>query len=152
AVVPREEERPRVVVWEVATGKETHRFEAPPRTCAADFTADGKLLLTGTANGLHEKEPDNTVRFWSLAAGKEVRRLRIGADLPDQRGSSGTTVRAMVQSPDRKLLAVLADRVYINYGPPGRPGPEPQPYLHGVVRLFELATGKELLRAETDRG
>jgi WD40 repeat protein len=152
AVLPGDEMKAPVVVWDTVTGKEKHRNPAPPRTCAVDFSADGKVLLTGARNGLFDERPDNAVRFWGLALGKEVRQLDIGADLRTQRWRSGTTVRALIQSPDRKLLVVLADVIEIDYGPPGAPGGPRQPYSHEQIRVFELVSGKELLRAEVDHG
>jgi WD40 repeat protein len=147
-----------VVVWDAATGKQTHRLEAPPRTCAVGFTADGTLLLTGAKNELYDRvppnavrRPDTAVRFWDLAAGKEVRQLETGAEVRTQFRWTGTAVRGLVQSPDRKLLAVLCDVTEIHYRPAGAPGPKPQPYTHGQVRVFELATGTELLRAAVER-
>jgi WD40 repeat protein len=152
AVTQRGEKEAQVAVWDVATGRQVQAFRAPPRTCALGFTADGKMLLMGSANALYQDRPDNKVHFWDPSAGKEVRQLDLGADVRGEREVRGTTVRALVHSPDRKLLAVLTEVTVVYFRPPGAPGPEPRPYTFGELRLFELVTEKELLRAEVELG
>ncbi len=56
----------RTKVWEVATGKNvltTQGHEAD--IGAVDFTPDGRLLVSGSVDGM--------IRFWDLATGREVR-------------------------------------------------------------------------------
>jgi WD40 repeat protein len=149
AVLPGDALKSSVVVWDAASGKETHRLQAPPRTCAVSFTDDGNSLLTGARNGLFEELPDNTVRIWDLATGKQIRRLDTGADVRTEHRFTGTTVQALVQSPDRKLLAVLVEVTTIPRRSRGAP---PQERSFVEVWVFELATGTKRFRGEAERG
>jgi WD40 repeat protein len=79
------------------------------------FTPDRKALISSSA--------DQTVRFWDLATGKELRRLEL-RDL----------VLCLALSPDGRLLATGEARPLVSWGRRPR------------LRLWDMATGKELPR------
>jgi WD40 repeat protein len=79
------------------------------------FTPDRKALVSASA--------DQTVRFWDLTTGKELRRLVLR-----------NPVRRLALSPDGRLLATGEERPLISWGRPPR------------LRLWDVATGKELPR------
>jgi WD40 repeat protein len=140
-------------LWEVATGEEVRKFEDNTNPHIGLFTRDGKQLISCGSNyrlrlwdarsgkGLYVFEghrgyiygafvlpdgkrllsysADRTVRIWDLATGKEVSQLGLGPNLSD--------IRGLALSPDGKRVVVGSDHP-------------------GVVRLLELATGKEIHR------
>jgi WD40 repeat protein len=78
-------------LWEVATGKEVLKIEGVPHVATAlAFSPDGKTLVSAHGNernhasypasdpfgGLAAPSDEPTIRFWDVATGKEVGRLR----------------------------------------------------------------------------
>ncbi len=78
-------------LWEVATGQEVLKIEGVPHVATAlAFSPDGKLLVSGHGNernhasypasdafgGAAAPKDEPTLRFWDVATGKEVGRLR----------------------------------------------------------------------------
>jgi WD40 repeat protein len=152
----KKEDHP-VRLWDVATGRELRTLgKHQNRIWQILFSPDGKRLATGS--------DDNTVAVWDVATGKELYRLdghRQGiqalAFAPDGNtlasASGDSTVRvwdlttgkeryqrqslpgdgAFVFSPDGKLLALSTG------------------YQHTPVRVWEAATGKDLLSLGADR-
>jgi WD40 repeat protein len=140
-------------LWDVATAKELRKFEGHKEACTGLFSPDGKQVLSAgfdrtmrlwdvaTGKELRKFEGhtallfgafflpggkqalsysgDATARVWDLATGKEVRKLHLGPRLSDIRG-----------------LALSPDGKHILTGTDGIP----------MVRLLELATGKEVHR------
>jgi RNA polymerase sigma factor (sigma-70 family) len=113
-----------VVVWDAVTGQELCRFEGHRGTVrAVAFAPDGKSIASG-AEG-------NLIRLWDAATGKELRRfeghggtaVNLGREVITQNGVYG-----LVFTPDGKTLVSRgADQ---------------------TVRVWEVATGKELRRIE----
>jgi WD40 repeat protein len=81
-----------VRLWDTATGERRYRVEAG-KNAVALFSPDGRLLLTGGADGI--------VRVWESASGKRLRQWRVSAPL-DEGGP-------LALSPDGKLLAASDD-------------------------------------------
>jgi WD40 repeat protein/tetratricopeptide (TPR) repeat protein len=109
-----------VRVWDLATGKEERRFTGHERWVnSVAVTPDGKYVVSGSH--------DNTVRLWELATGKEVRRF--------------TGHEAAVIS-----VAVAPDGRYIVSGSGGVWANKDWVKIDNTVRLWELATGKEVRR------
>jgi WD40 repeat protein len=142
-------------LWEVATAKEVRKFEGHTDGCGGLFTPDGKQLLSysndktmrlwDVESGKHLRtfeghtahlfgafvlpggkqalsySADKTARIWDLATAKEQSKLDLGDSLSD--------IRGLALSPDGKSIIVGRD---------GTP----------VVRLIEVATGKEVHRFE----
>jgi WD40 repeat protein len=146
----------KVFVWEWQEGKEPREIKVPPRGAyKVAFSPDGKMLATGD-------DVENGIRLWDVASGQLLRRLgdRTDSDRsqvcfsPDGRYLAGTSsrqkalilwdpktgkeVRRMaglrvgasspVFSADSKRLAAIGD---------------------GVVRVWDVATGKDLVPDET---
>jgi WD40 repeat protein len=117
-----------VVVWDLRTGKELRRFEHEPKLklspITAAFTPDGKGVVISRLCG--------NVGLWDVATGKELRRFepKHAADYPQEVGR-------IAFSPDGKLLAAP---FFYRSSQNGR--------AHLGVRLWDVATGKEVRRVE----
>jgi RNA polymerase sigma factor (sigma-70 family) len=115
-----------VRVWDVATGKEVRRFAVEDRNplIALALTPDGEGLLISAGQG--------RVVLWDVATGKQRRRFEIKGKKGD---GPSPGVGGLVFSADGKSLAA--------------------PFFEGLavgdthrfgVRLWDVATGKEVLR------
>lgn len=112
-----------IVFWDVATGKEGLRidgFEVGDSIC---FSPDGKLL--SAARNWQQGKEAGVVQLWDVATGKLHGRLEGDENL----------IRCAAFSPDGKRLAGHSQW-----------GEERM----GAVRVWELATGKELLHIPTN--
>ena len=109
-----------LLVWDVASGKELHRFARPAATpggfgwntsaAGMEFSPDGKLLALGGEN--------QSVRLVDLATGKEI---AFG-------GGHRSAIAKVTYSADGKTLTTRGD--------------------DGTIRIWETATGKELRRVK----
>jgi WD40 repeat protein len=141
-----------VCVWD-ADGKEVERFRGKAHGDIVAFTSDGKVLLAAATNG--------TVEHWDVASGTLLFRMpsvQLGAAYhwggfsPDRRllvltdfsnqavllsVNSGNIVRRFIQEHGLYVLAVSHDGKQAAGG-----GSD------GVVRVWEVATGKEVRRFE----
>jgi RNA polymerase sigma factor (sigma-70 family) len=162
--------QPGVYLWDVATGEEVSPF--PRHHCAVmsvAFSPDGKLLATGSQ--------DHTVGLWEPATGRILGRFRghtgpvrgvafspdgqlaasaaDGEKLvrlwhPGKRIETGTLAggqwdfACLAFSPDGKTLAAGEADASIPPGGARRPD--------GAVRLWRLATGKEVRRFQAGAG
>ena len=105
-----------VVLYDAKTRKPLRKLEGHRGdVTGAVFTPDGRTLITSS--------DDETVRFWNIADGKQIRSLD-GIDYP---------VQAVAISADGKLLAAAS-------------GDENRVTKPGVVQVWETASGKQLLR------
>jgi RNA polymerase sigma factor (sigma-70 family) len=100
---------------DVATGEVVGTFDTGGAGRACAFSADGKLMATG---GYGEENGTYYARLWDLGTGKELRKCAIGLE-------RNRPIAALAFSPDGKTLAGGC-------------------WGDGRVRLFEVATGKEL--------
>jgi len=107
------DENGRVKLWDVATGRELHSFQAgndKGRVSSLAFSPDEKRLLGSAEFG--------AIRVWNTFTGEELLTLRNRSDLtwkPDQPGVLDFTtaddfISGVTFSPDGKRLAVAADR------------------------------------------
>jgi WD40 repeat protein len=113
---------PRVVLYNVATGKELATFRKPAdQSMHLSFDRKSRLL------GLQVPQDEEAVYLWDLAAGKKSCLLR----LPDKEKSH--THSSPILLPDGKTLAVLRFPRPKSEGPP-------------EVVLWDLAGGKPLRR------
>jgi WD40 repeat protein len=152
--------RGEVHLWDVATGRELHRW-SHPGALSASFSPDGKVLATG--GGSH-------LRLWDLATGREL--AGSGTDgwysarlsfSPDGKTVFGTTSSGpgggLIHRHDvatgKALPAVLLDRrPFVGpsaFAPDGKTvavteGHSPNDL--SPVCLYDTATGKELRRVE----
>ncbi len=122
-----------VNVWDVAGRRLLRRPESDPKKDGLEWVAyyhvayspDGKQLAGGGRGVTLSQKGDSLVRVWDADTGNESRLLRMAH--PDDRIS---TVEGLAYSPDGKTLAAS-----------GRAEPR-----DGKVRLWDAATGKELVR------
>lgn len=119
-----------VRTWDAGTGKEGAVIKVGGRTVA--LSADGKRVAVMTREFAPVRE---TVTVYD-ADGKELVALKPH-DPQQMRFPFPPTVSAMAFSPDGKQLATASSVAKVG-GPHGLPG--------GVVKVWELATGKELHR------
>ncbi len=92
--------------WDIATGKELHRFGSPTargNTLALALSADGRRLATAGE--------DKIIRLWDTATGKELHRFEGHTDI----------VNCLAFSPDgHRLLSASMDRTVRLWGLPPR--------------------------------
>lgn len=121
----------RIYVWDVADRKCRLSWEGHEGSIivAVAISPDGKLLASG-GGGNHSR----TLMLWDLATGKEVRRLK----------GALRTVQSVAFSPDGSMLAVASGLCR-----PLNPADSDNP---GVVRLFDVATGKLRWEKEQESG
>jgi WD40 repeat protein len=133
-------ERGVIRTWDVATGAQAR----PPvrsekiRGDLAAVSADGRFLATGGLPSISGAitPPDPWIRVWELATGREIAKLETHAK----------SVSGVALSPDGRLLASFrpnqaTDRIVY----------EPQQQ-DPAIRVWEVATGRELRRFEGHRG
>jgi RNA polymerase sigma factor (sigma-70 family) len=120
-----------VRLWDAATGRQLAQFSVPKRWAddQAGLTPDGKSLVL-----LAQEFPSDVLSVWDLTRGKEVR----SAKLPVRRGEVSVTRRNAI-SPDGRLCAL--------HTPEEKRGGQRTPE---EVRVFEVATAKELCRLPTE--
>jgi WD40 repeat protein len=84
-------------MWDVTTGEQRQRLEGhTAEVVAGAFSPDGKVLATGSMDG--------TVRFWSVATGKELHQLTAHGGLP---------ATSVAFSGDGKLLASAGENSFL---------------------------------------
>jgi WD40 repeat protein len=140
-------------VEEAATGKELARLRLPPwHAAAAAFSPDGKVLATGSYQGIC----DQAVRLWDLATAKELLPAE-GHTVPANRLTFSTDGNALASGgfPGKEVIvwdvAAAKERrrfpgAACAFAPDGTlaTARSDQP-----LRLWDPRSGKELLRAET---
>ncbi len=149
-----------VRLWDAATGKQLHvlrglgslgdsgaRDKILGGVLAIQFSADGRRLLTGSADvqarlrqpdGKEEEVPFTPARLWEVATGKEVFGLK----------GMKSKLDAVVLSPDgRRVLTLETGRLDSRtFSPDGRntfASGGGQTFNTAVVRLWDAETGKE---------
>lgn len=112
-----------IVLWNAATGKETRRIDGAHVGDSISFSPDGKVLAS--TRNWQQGKGGAVVNLWEVATGKLCGQLRGGENL----------IRCAAFSPDGKLLAGHSQSV---------------PTGEGAVRVWEVASGKELLHVPTN--
>lgn len=88
-------------LWDLETGRQIRRFVGHTGPiCVANFSPDGKWLLTGAGSGADPEgvSNDETVRLWDAATGDEIRRFEGHRDF----------VRTANISPDGKRVFTVS--------------------------------------------
>jgi WD40 repeat protein len=114
----------RLSLWDVEEWKEIRTFEGLEDIvrCVA-VSADGRRALSGSSSG--------SVRCWDVGDGREISRF----DPPVREA------RCVALAPDGRLGAFAGGAMT----PPGLPGASTEGH---VLRLFDVATGREIRRLE----
>jgi RNA polymerase sigma factor (sigma-70 family) len=112
----------KVILWEVATGKQWRDLPLP-RVQEAAFAPNGKVLAAG---GWDEK-----IHLWNVAANREMRVLSPQRQ-PNPTPYQAAYITSLAFSPDGQTLACAV-------------------YDH-TVRLYDVATGEELRRLKGHQG
>ena len=139
--------------WDAETGKQLHKLTGHTEGCnTAALSPDGKRAVSFSADG--------TTRLWDLETGKELSRLfggsvktgacgfiagggQVAAFCDDQRFRIWETVKSRLVL-EIDLSDVGGDRWNITASPDGRLALVTQ--ADGVVRVYELKSGKEIHR------
>jgi WD40 repeat protein len=110
-----------VVIWDVQTGQELHRFDRlSTRADAVTFGRDGKYVAAGTQGASGELPEPGEVRIWETESGRL--RLSLNTRLEVKPGGDPCSVVKLAFDPEAtRLAAALGD---------------------GTVRIWELPTAK----------
>jgi WD40 repeat protein len=157
-------------LWDVAAGRELHRFGLYTSAVrSVSFSPDAKHIVSGSSGRSPEgdKSDEPTIRIWELKTGTELDLVSYRgwvntvAFLPDnQLLSAGHGVIAWDLNSGQRFrefggdevgfvncAAVTRDGKYVAVGTGGREDVG-SPYLNCYVRLFDYATGIEVVRWE----
>ena len=121
-------------LWDVETGKRSRRFTVPASVRSVAFSPDGTKVASSHDGGLKDGrffDPEHSVIIlWDVETGREIRRLR------------GHTARihSIAFSPDARFIASAAGA---GIGTGGWHEAD-----ENTVRIWDVATGEELARAE----
>jgi len=111
-----------VILWDARSGKELRRIEGVHVGDFLAFSPDGKTLAT--TRTWQQGKAGGVVYLWDAATGEPRGQLR----------GDGNLMRCLAFSPDGKRLAGHSQW---------------SPTADGAVRVWDLATGKELLKVRT---
>jgi WD40 repeat protein/serine/threonine protein kinase len=120
------------LVWDAASGREVRRFQPPAnrttRFFSAVFSRDGTKLLCSV--GKDQQGSMDAAYLYEIASGKELKRFDCSSE-----------IRCLALSPDGRY-AVTAN------APGSKQGASRWGYYKAVVRLWEIASGKEVFHSE----
>ena len=136
-------------LWDMATGKQLSAFKEKGMQGAIEFSPDGKLLASDSA--------DNSIRLWDIAAGRELRRLKghTKSLLSLFFSRDGKILASTSQDQTAKLWDLATGNLLVTlkghtdsvnstaFSPDGRKmatGSDDE-----TVKLWDLATGRELM-------
>jgi WD40 repeat protein/uncharacterized caspase-like protein len=157
-------------LWNAATGDEVRTFKGGMGAIvAAQFSPDGKHLLTGSAAQYDKGRTvvGEMVRVWEVSSGKVLQTLAIQMPVafsPDGRfaltGSEANSARLLNVSTGHELkrFEVVGDRVAdVGYSADGRiafttTGNPYDSQASRTLQLWDVASGKEIRRIEKTKG
>ena len=119
-----------IKVWECDSGRELFRRDSVDPTLSLTFDRSGRRLAAAVFRRGAEEECD--LKSWDVDGGKELSSIPFSVFL-----FRGATGRQLTISPDGRSVAAFAFRESSKEGARGL-----------EIRVFELETGKELLRFE----
>jgi WD40 repeat protein len=143
-------------LWDAETGKQLQTLEGHSDACTGSFSPDGKQALSFS--------PDQTTRLWDLQTGKEIRRFeggnfKVGGGFvagqrkvvgycDDQKYRVWDTASGKIAR-EIDLAEIGEDRWTMTASPDGRLALVN--HADGSVRVFDLASGKEIHRYDNCR-
>lgn len=152
-----------IYLWDVTAGRELRSFKITPSPVhPVAFSPDGKLLASGSVQQMLDRcapslVGDKTIRFWDLATSKEILeildeecyQIAFAPDGKTLATSNSDGLSLWQAATGRARLKIKQDRwCSFTFSPDGKilaaaEGP------NGIVHLWELATGKEILKFQT---
>jgi WD40 repeat protein len=142
-------DRAAVRFLDVPSGRELRHYSAHAACAALTYSADGRLLATGGADG----KDQNSLRLWDLATGQELRRCALPKDEPPISlafAPDSKHLAAAVEEDDLRIFAVDTGKPVhrlkhywpsrVAYSPDGKTLASVR---GATIRLWDPATGQE---------
>lgn len=160
-----------VHVWDVETGSEIQRFVGHVNyVCAVAISADGRLAASGSRTKGSQRGSEDSIRVWDVETGAELHRIDAFSSVTSLRFLPDGTSLVASGNPSHSVAEATAGVWDVETGERQTCFANPYGVQHAAtspdgrstlcsgfvfgkgnpIRLFETATGKELLRFGAD--